>query len=84
MESAQILTEKTTDFIALLSSPIFMSALLCDHPFILKAPLTDHRHHFVVRDSPQRPPRLALRTITPSSPLLGAVKLPGLSLLLHC
>lgn len=56
MESAQILTEKTTDFIALLSSPIFMSALLCDHPFVLKAPLTDHRHHFVVRDSPQRPP----------------------------
>lgn len=37
MESASILIEKTTDFIALLCSPIFMSALLCDHSFVLKA-----------------------------------------------
>lgn len=37
MESALILIEKTTDFIAPRSSPIFMSALLCDHSFVLKA-----------------------------------------------
>lgn len=50
---------ETTRFIALLSSPIFMSALLCatTHSSLKRSPpLTGHQHHFVVRDSPQRAP----------------------------
>lgn len=60
MESSEKnLVEKTTAFIALLSSPIFFI-----YPFCVTTqssskpsfPLTDRRHHFVVGDSPQLAP----------------------------